>query len=163
MTVRHPCDGPSCHSVTKFKESFPVPNSQELKCFETADHDDSSCLWRSVLQVRHRVQRVDSQYPIFRISKCFKTRPLDCPSCPWRSVVCFVISACFSRNKICCSKRLNRSLQLVILHIHLLALKYPLTSTYWLSIPFHPPLDPILITFIVNYHFNIFKKNITPL
>ena len=28
VTVRHTCDGPSCHSVTKFRESISVPNFQ---------------------------------------------------------------------------------------------------------------------------------------
>ena len=44
VTARRTYDGPSCTSVTTFRESFPVPNSQELKCFETVDHDGSSCL-----------------------------------------------------------------------------------------------------------------------
>ena len=96
-------------------------------------------LWRPVAPAtvrpaaRHRVQRLnfsdesvtvrpailsrssESRFsvPNFRFSKCFETRPYDGPSCPWRSVVGFVASACFSRNKICCSKRLNRSLQII--------------------------------------------------
>ena len=28
VTVRHTCEGSSCHSVTKFKESISVPNFQ---------------------------------------------------------------------------------------------------------------------------------------
>lgn len=110
VTARRTYDGPSCTSVTTFKESFPVPNSQELKCFETVDHDGSSCLWRSVLQVRHRVQRVDFSTQISEFLSVLGRDTLDGPSCPWRSVVGSVVSACFSKNKICCSKRLNRSL-----------------------------------------------------
>ena len=34
VTARRTYDGSSCTSVTTFKESFPVPNSQELKCFQ---------------------------------------------------------------------------------------------------------------------------------
>ena len=35
VTVRHTCDGPSCTSVMAVRNSFPVPNSQKLKCFAT--------------------------------------------------------------------------------------------------------------------------------
>ena len=112
VTARRTYDGPSCTSVTTFRESFPVPNSQELKCFETVDHDGSSCLWRSVLQVRHRVQRVDFSTQIWEFLSVLGRDTHDGPSCPWRSVVGSVVSACFSRNKICCSKRLNRLLQI---------------------------------------------------
>ena len=74
--------------------------------------DGPSHLWRSVLPFRYEVQRVDFQYQNFRISKCFGTIH------PRRSVVGSIVSACFSRNKICCSKRLNRSLQYRIIYTH---------------------------------------------
>ena len=41
VRVRHTCEGPSCTSVMTFRDSFPVPNSQELKCFATGAHGSS--------------------------------------------------------------------------------------------------------------------------
>ena len=57
--ARRTYDGPSCTSVTTFRESFPVSNSQELKCFETVDTtvrracDGLSC--RSVTEFRESI------------------------------------------------------------------------------------------------------------
>ena len=100
MTSRRACDGPSCCSVTEFRDSIPLKG-----------------LWRSVVPttVRPAIPLRSSEsrcpYPNFRILSVLEWDPLDGPSCPWRCVVGSVDSASFSRNKICCSKRLNRSLQ----------------------------------------------------
>ena len=70
MTVRRACYGPSCRSVTEFRES------NSLKS-----------LWRSVVPTTvrpalpSRSSESCSQYPIFQNSKCFGTRH------PRRSVV----------------------------------------------------------------------------
>ena len=99
--ARRACDGPSCCPVTEFRDSISLKS-----------------LWRSVTPVTvHpaiplRSSESRFQYPIFRFSKCFETRPCDGPSCPWRSVVGSIVSASFSRIEVCCSKRLNRSLQI---------------------------------------------------
>ena len=99
VTARHACDSPSCHFVTKFRELISVEN-----------------VWRSVVPttVRPAIPLWSSvsrfPYPTFRILSILEWDTLDGPSCLWRSVVGSVVSASFSRNKICCSKRLNRSL-----------------------------------------------------
>ena len=144
MTGRRACDGPSCRSSqssetqistkglwrsvtpvtvrpaipSQSSESWSsVPNFRFSKCFETRPCDGSSCPWRSVLRVRHRVQRVDFSTQISEFLSVLGRDTIDGPSCSWRSVVGSVVSACFSRNKICCSKRLNRSLQFLIVQI----------------------------------------------
>ena len=49
-------------------------------------YDGPSCLWRSVLQVRHELQRSDP-VPIFKELKCFGTKNLDGLLCLWRSII----------------------------------------------------------------------------
>ena len=44
VTVRCIYDGPSCGSVTKYRELIPVPIFQELKCFGTETLDGPLCL-----------------------------------------------------------------------------------------------------------------------
>ena len=100
VTGRRACDGPSC-----------CPSHSSETQISTKG------LWRSVTPVTVRPaipsQSSESRFsvPNFRFSKCFETRPCDGPSCPWRYVVGSVASASFSRIEVCCSKRLNGSLQ----------------------------------------------------
>ena len=102
-------------------------------------------LWRPVMlvTVRPAISSRSSesrfQYPNFRILSVLERDPLDGPSCPWRSVVGSVVSASFSRNKICCSKRLNRSLHEVLLgkcfQITIVVMIYSIVGkqSYWHS------------------------------
>ena len=100
VTGRRACDGPSCRSSQGSESRLPLNN-----------------LWRSVtlVTVRPAIPSRSSEsrfsVPNFRFSKCFETRHCDGPSCAWRSVVGSVASASFCRIEVCCSKRLNRSLQ----------------------------------------------------
>ena len=50
------------------------------------DCDGPSCLWRSVLQVHHEVQKV-VPVPIFQEFKYFETKTLNGPLCLWWSVI----------------------------------------------------------------------------
>ena len=102
MTGSRACDGPSCRSTQGSETQYFLQGSVTV---------------RPAIPLQSSESRF--QYPIFSFSKCFETRPCDGPSCPWRSVVGSVASACFFfRNKICCSKRLNRSLQYRIIYTH---------------------------------------------
>ena len=67
---------------------------------------------RSVLPFRYKVQRVAFSTQISEFLSVLKRDSLDGPSCPWRSVVGSIVPASFSRIKVCCSKWLNRSLQI---------------------------------------------------
>ena len=83
--------------------------------FHWTIYDGLSRLWRSVLPFRHEVQRVDFQYPNSDFLSVLKRDPAtvrrahDGPS--WGPSLLPV----FSRNKVCCSKRLNRLLQKFII------------------------------------------------
>ena len=104
VTGRRACDGPSCRSSQSSENGFLLKSP-----------------WRSITPVTvlpaipSRSSESRFSVPNFRFSKCFEMRPCDGPSCPWRSVVGSVASASFSRIEVCCSKRLNRSLQLTSL------------------------------------------------
>ena len=84
MTARRACDGPSCCSVTEFRDSISLKS-----------------LWRSVVpttsipSIPLRSTESQFQYPNFRISKCFKMRPLRLSVVPMTvrrgSVVCLNI------------------------------------------------------------------------
>ena len=89
VTGRRACDGPSCRSSQSSETQISTKG-----------------LWRSVLPFRHKVQRVDFQYPISHLKRDPATvrRAHDVPS--WGPSLLPV----FSRIEVCCSKRLNRSL-----------------------------------------------------
>ena len=99
VTGRRACDGPS-HRSSQSSEAQYFHQGSVTVCHTC---DGLSCHF--VTKFRESI--FSTQFSVFL--SVLKRYTLDGPSFPWRSVV----SACFSRNKICCSKRLKRALQCI--------------------------------------------------
>ena len=134
------CDSPSCRFVrdsislrslwrpvvpTMVRPALPSWRSENRSLYQilkswsvlkrwimTVRRDCDGPLCRSVTEFRESI--LSTQFSEFL--SVLGRDTLDGPSCPWHSVVGSVVgsvvSACFSRNKICYSKWLNRSLQI---------------------------------------------------
>ena len=105
VTVRRIYDGPCCNSIVKFRESIPVPRFQSWSVLERKPSTDR-CAYDGLSYLSSRVMRRAAE----EITQVWDDKVHHGPSWPWWSVAWSVDPVSFYHKWFYCSKWLNRLL-----------------------------------------------------